>query len=137
MTTTPNIAVLDVHPKFVLELAYGIRDPKELAEEYGYSLEEWEKLKAFEPFVKAVDARRAELSATGVTFRIKSAMMAEDLLPDIYSNAKAEGANFHTKLAAVTFLAKAAVSTPQEKTKKTSVHSSIFRLTSVEETSCR
>jgi len=107
-TNTPTIAILDVPPKFVLEVAYGVKDPAELAEEYGYTPEEWGQLKAYPAFIKVVEARKSELIATGVTFRVKSAMMVEDLLPDIYNAAKEQGASFHTKLAAVNFLAKAA-----------------------------
>lgn len=108
MKPITNIAQLDVSPKFILEIASGIRDPIDIAEDAGYSSEEWEALKVYPSFVTQVEEKKAELKATGYSFRMKSAMMAEDLLPDIYDDAKKADASFHTRLAAVTFLAKAA-----------------------------
>lgn len=100
--------LLDVPPKFILEIASGVREPSEVAEEYGYSPEQWEDLKILEPFVKLVDTKKAELKATGWTFRLKSAMAAEDILEDVYVAAKDQGASFHTKLESLKFFARAA-----------------------------
>lgn len=100
--------MIDVDPKFILEVASGIIDPAELAEKYGYSKEEWLFLKEYEPFVKQVESKKTELKANGYTFRMKSAVLAEDLLEDVYLKAKAADASFHTQLEALKFMARAA-----------------------------
>lgn len=103
-----KIAFVDVDPKFVLEVASGIVEPAELAEKYGYTPSEWLFLQEYEPFVKQVNAKKEELRASGYTFRMKSAVLAEDLLQDVYVKAKAEDASFHTQLETLKFLARAA-----------------------------
>lgn len=99
---------LDVPPKMVLEIACGLREPAEIAEDYGFSEEQWLELQQFGPFVKAVEAKKLELQQSGYTFRMKSALMAEDLLEDVYLAGKEDGASFHTKLESLKFMARAA-----------------------------
>lgn len=100
--------VLDIPPKFVLEIAMGLRDPKEVAEDYGFTEEQWTALKAHDPFVKQVDEKKAELKASGWTFKMKSAIIAEELLADLYLKATEEGATLHAVLESLKFTAKAA-----------------------------
>lgn len=100
--------VLEVEPKFVLEVAMGLREPQEIAEDYGFSEEQWIALKVHEPFVKLVEDKKAELKAGGVTFRLKSAMIAEELLADLYLKATSEDATLHSVLESLKFTAKAA-----------------------------
>lgn len=100
--------LIDVDAKFVLEVASGIREPAEIAEEYGYTPDQWLNLQLFEPFKKAVDAKKAELQASGYTFKMKSAIIAEELLGDLYLKATEQGASFHTVLELAKFTARAA-----------------------------
>lgn len=102
------VSVLDIDQKFVLEVASGIKEPALLAEEYGYTPEQWLFLKEYEPFKKQVEAKKTELKANGYTFRMKAAIAAEDLLDSVYLKAKEQGASFHTQLEAVKFMARAA-----------------------------
>lgn len=100
--------VVEVSPKMVLEIAMGIREPATIAEDHGFSEEQWLRLKAFEPFIKQVDAKKEELKQTGVTFRLKSAFIAEDLLDSLYKKATEEDASFSVLLETIKFTSKAA-----------------------------
>lgn len=86
----------------------GLREPREVAEDYGFTEEQWLALKVHDPFVKQVDEKKAELKAGGVTFRLKSAVIAEELLADLYLKATEEGATLHAVLETLKFTAKAA-----------------------------
>lgn len=100
--------VLEIEPRMVLEIAMGLREPREIAEDYGFSATQWELLKVHDPFKKQVEDKKAELKQNGVTFRLKSAVIAEELLEDLYLKATHEDASFHTVLEAVKFTSKAA-----------------------------
>jgi len=102
-----TLKMLDVQPKMILECAMGIEDPSVVAERYGYYGPQWEALKVFEPFVKAVEEKKVELYASGYTFRTRANILAHDLLEDIYLDAKAPDTNAHTRLEALKFLSKA------------------------------
>ena len=109
MENKTTLQMLEVDPKFVLEVASGVRSPEEIAEDYGYSGPQWTQLKGFPPFVKAVDLKKIELTASGYTFRMKAAIGAEDLLAEVYKKATAnDGVSFHTQLEALKFMARAA-----------------------------
>lgn len=108
MTQLSTSRILDVPPKLVLEVAYGVEPPEEIAERYGFSRTEWLLLKEHKPFVKQVEDKKEELRAGGYTFRMKSAVIAEDLLGTLYLKAKEEDASFHTILETVKLTAKAA-----------------------------
>lgn len=103
-----NLPMIDIDAKFILEVASGLREPAVIAEEYGYSSEQWIFLKVHPPFVKAVEAKKDELKASGYTFRMKAAVCAEDLLGDVYAKAKGQESSFHTQLEALKFMARAA-----------------------------
>lgn len=100
--------MIDVDPKFILEVASGLIEPAQLAENYGYTPEEWLFLKEYDPFVKQVDAKKAELKAGGFTFRMKAAIAAEDILEEAYRKAKEKDSSFHTQLEFLKFTARAA-----------------------------
>jgi hypothetical protein len=102
------LPMVDVDPKFILEVASGLVEPAQLAEAYGYTPEEWLFLKNHDPFVKQVDAKKAELKAGGFTFRMKAAIAAEDILEETYLKAKEKDSSFHTQLEFLKFVARAA-----------------------------
>lgn len=102
------LPLIDVDPKFILEVASGLIEPAQLAENYGYTPEEWLFLKNHEPFVKQVDAKKAELRSTGFTFKLKAAIAAEDLLEEVYVKAKEKDASLHVQLETLKFMARAA-----------------------------
>lgn len=107
MQLTTKVA-LEIQPKMILEIASGIEEPAGIVAKYGISESEWLLLKEHPPFLKQVEDKKAELKATGYTFRMKSAIMAEDLLDDLYAKAKEQGASFHTVLETVKFTSRAA-----------------------------
>lgn len=100
--------VIEIEPRMVLEIAMGLRDPKDIAEDYGFSEEQWISLKVHEPFVKQVDDKKAELKESGVTFKLKSALIAEELLESLYIKASAEDATLHAVLESLKFTSRAA-----------------------------
>src|SRR5258705_3522440 len=76
------------NPKMMLELASGLEEGWEIADRYGYSDREWAEMSAQEGFQKQIAALQAEMKLNGVTFARKAAMMAEDLLTDLFVLAK-------------------------------------------------
>ena len=108
MTDITDIQVLDVEPKMILEIASGVRDPAEIAEQYGLSPGQWLELQAYDPFIRLVEDKKTELKASGWTFRMKSALIAEELLEDLYLKAMDKDASFHTVLETVKFTSRAA-----------------------------
>src|ERR1019366_5361426 len=99
---------LDIAPEFVLEVASGLREPEDIAAEYGFTPAEWRKLQKYQPFTKAVDDKKAELKLSGYTFRMKAQVLAEDLLDDLALHARKEDVSFHTVLEVAKFAARAA-----------------------------
>jgi hypothetical protein len=79
---------LNVDPKMMLEIASGLEEPAVIATRYGYSEQAWAELSGMEGFRAQVDRLVAELRLNGVTFQRKSAMLAEELLMDLYIKAK-------------------------------------------------
>lgn len=108
MTSLSTKRILDVPPQLVLEVAYGVEDPEQIALRHGFSDSEWLLLKAHAPFIKQVEDKKAELKASGYTFRMKSAFIAEDLLDDLYKKATEEDASFSVLLETIKFTSKAA-----------------------------
>lgn len=77
-----------VPPRLLLEVASGLEEGWEIADRYGYSDREWKDMSENEGFKKQVAALTAELKLNGVTFQRKAAMIAEDLLEDLFTLAK-------------------------------------------------
>lgn len=108
MTSLSTKRILDVPPQLVLEVAYGVEDPEQIALRHGFSDSEWLLLKAHAPFIKQVEDKKAELKAGGYSFRLKSAFIAEDLLDALYKKASEEDASFSVLLETIKFTSKAA-----------------------------
>lgn len=100
--------MVDLPPKFILELASGIKDGEEVAESYGYSRDQWVAMREFEPLKKIVELKKAELKASGWSFRAKCSFIAEELLDDLYAKSKEPDASFHQILESLKLTAKAA-----------------------------
>lgn len=71
-------------PRMAYDFALGLEDPKTIIAHYGVTIDEYEVLRKHEPFRQAVSKYMAELKEKGVTFRMKSALQAEALLPVAY-----------------------------------------------------
>jgi hypothetical protein len=92
--------VVEVPASMVLQIATGMEDEYDIAERFHFDRERYDQLKTWPPFQKQIAEKRAELQAQGVTFRIQSAYMAEDLAKDVYKVAKSNEATFMQKLEA-------------------------------------
>lgn len=99
---------LEIPPKMVLEIASGMEDPAAIAERYGFDESEWSLLRNHAPFIKQVDEKKQELSASGYTFRMKAAVAAEAILEEVSKKALLPEASFHTQLEALKFTSRAA-----------------------------
>lgn len=93
--------------EMLTEIAFGIEPPDTIAYRYGYEASDFEVLKTQDWFVRDLEMRKADLAATGWTFRKRMALMAEDLLCDVYQQAKTSG-NPNLKLEAAKYLSKLA-----------------------------
>ena len=106
--TASAMLMLDVPAKFILEIASGLRDPDDIAADYGYSPKQWRALEKYDPFIKLVNEKKTELKMSGYSFRMKAQVLAEDLLDDLALHAKKEDVSFHTILETAKFAARAA-----------------------------
>ena len=109
---TPNVRV---PAELMTALAVGLDDPEEIAKRYFDKLKPaaWDKLKSYPPFVKEIERQRAELIATGYTFRIKAKQLTEDVFDDAYKSAKHEDATLMQKLEFIKLGAKLADMEPK------------------------
>jgi len=77
-------AVIPFDPRMAYDIALGLEDPVTVAAEYGLTSDQYYTLKEYHPFQQAVERYMAELKEKGVTFRIKAALQAEALLPEVF-----------------------------------------------------
>jgi hypothetical protein len=80
----PAKQAVDINPEMLLQIATGLEEPLDIAQRYGFNEEEFAALSNWPPWQAALEAKRTELQQTGVTLRIKSAFMAEDVLQRAY-----------------------------------------------------
>lgn len=85
----------------LLQIATGMEEPEVVAERFGFSAERYQVLSRWPPYMAQLEAKCAELKASGVTFRIQAQFMAEDLARDVYKIAKTAEATFLQKLEAM------------------------------------
>lgn len=85
----------------LLQIATGMEEPWVIAERFGFSAERYTVLAKWPPYMAQLEAKVAELKATGVTFRIQAQFMAEDLARDVYREAKSADSTFVQKLEAL------------------------------------
>jgi hypothetical protein len=79
------------NPKMMLEIAAGLENGEVVAERYGMTRAEYTALSGSEGYQKQLAALVAEMKLNGVTFARKAAMVAEDLLMNLFvmaSNSK-------------------------------------------------
>lgn len=87
--------------EMLLQVATGMEDEYVIAERFGFTRERYAVLTQWPPYMAQLEAKRAELKLSGVTFRIQAAFMAEDLARDVYKIAKTQEASFVQKLEAM------------------------------------
>lgn len=100
--------------QLIHDLAAGVEPSDVLQTKHNVPKTLWDQLAKDPFFQRQVDAKRAELKRDGVTFRYKAALMAEDLLEDIFIGAKSTEVGFQGKLDTIKFLAKVGNLEPKE-----------------------
>lgn len=88
---------LNVKAEMVMEIACGMEEPLVVARRYGFTDVEFGALCQWPEFNRQVEAKRAELKASGHTFRLMAGWMAEDLAKDLYKQAKGTDATLPQK----------------------------------------
>ncbi len=107
--------LLDVRPELVAEIAAGVEHPELVAARYGFEGDAWEQLRAWKPFVDAVETQRADFEKSGYTFRLKSAMKADALADRLFVQSLTNEATFLQKLEALKFFTKVGELEPSPK----------------------
>lgn len=87
MTELNSKRYLKIQPELVQEVATGLEDGLTIAQRFGFSEEEWRVIEARPDFQMAVAKVRAELEKSGQTFRMKAALMANELMDNVYIHA--------------------------------------------------
>lgn len=77
-------ADLTFDPRVPYELALEVTSPSAVFAKYGYTIEQATALIRLPAFIATVKKYRDELASTGVTFRLKAKIQAEDLLTHSY-----------------------------------------------------
>lgn len=98
--------VLDVPQNLILEAAVGLDPLADICARYGYTPEQTEQLAANRGFQIQVDRAATEMKRDGVTFRMRAAHAAEDLIGDIWLAAKKSTTGLMQKIEAFKVLSK-------------------------------
>ena len=98
--------ILDVPPQLIAEAAVGIDSLEDICARYHYSPEQTEQLRNDPGFKVRVSRMEQELKKEGVTFRMRAAYAAEDLMADVWRRAKDPSVGLGMKLDALKTLAK-------------------------------
>ena len=98
--------VRDVPAELIAAVAMGLEEPNLLALRFGLDEDQWKLLSTWPPFIAAVESKKAEFTKSGLTARLKFAILAEDLWEDVYRLARTDEVTFMQKLEAAKALAK-------------------------------
>lgn len=113
----PTTPTLKFPPQdMVLSVAMGLEDPQEIASRYGYSDDEWQTIAKWKPFVDAVAKHRAELEASGWTFKTLAKGLTQQVFEDAYKIAISNDSTLLQKLEFVKLGAKLADMEPKANT---------------------
>lgn len=108
MPVVTGVNITRTNPNAIVELAMGMEAPLPVLARYGYTPEQAGTLLSNEFIQRQIEAKRAELKSQGIVFKTKALMAAEDILEDVYVEAKAQDTPLPQKLDALKFFAKAA-----------------------------
>ena len=106
---------LDVPPQLVWECAAGLEDPDAVAARFNFTGAKWERLKQWPPFIHAVQAQRAEFERSGMTFRLKAGLMAEEMMSEMFKQAISNDSSIMQKLSVFNSLVDVAGLKPDKK----------------------
>jgi hypothetical protein len=107
-------AQLQIPPELVTAVAQGMVDPAECAAKLGLDAQKWAQISVWPPFIAAVEAHRAELAASGYTFRVKAKFMAEELAEKTFVAAMGPDATFAQRFQATQFFTRVGGLEPKE-----------------------
>ena len=112
----PYKPALSASQELILNVAMGMEEPEVIAARYGVEGDDWVKLKAYRPFQIAVEKQKAELEASGLTFRVKAKALTEDVFEEAYKIARGNDATLMQKLEFIKLGAKLADMEPKNTT---------------------
>lgn len=95
-----------IPPEMTRAIAMGMEDPAAIAARYGYTGARWEKLQSWQPFLLTVANLRADFEKSGVTFRLKAAMKADELADQVFVHAMSHETSLTQKMATLQYFAK-------------------------------
>lgn len=98
--------ILDVPPQLLAEAAVGVDKLPDICARYGYTPEQAEQLRNDPGFKVRVSRMEQELKKEGVTFRMRAAHAAEDLVRDVWNKATSSEVGLALKIEALKTLAK-------------------------------
>lgn len=96
--------LLDLDPKLIFDLAARVDPPRVIAERYGLDPQYLLEVLEIPHVRRMVQAKKRELDQSGFALAAKARLMFEDLLPDVYRRAKAEGVTLSGVLEAAKFM---------------------------------
>lgn len=103
-SVTTSVSTLknpDIQQEMISELAKGIENPYDVADRFGISRGELDELSKWEPFKKAVEAKRAEFASSGLTTRLDAQLKYEALSNQLFRMALTNDSTFNQKLSAL------------------------------------
>lgn len=104
----PNTLRLTQFPaEMIARIAAGMEDEYVVANYYGYSDDEYNRIKESPAFSRSVTDKRNELEASGVTYRNKMKLFAEAMAEEVFQTAMSADSSFRSKLDAAEFFTKA------------------------------
>lgn len=107
---------LSAPQELILNIAIGMEEPAVIAARYGIEGDDWVKLQEYKPFQIAVEKQKAELEASGLTFRVKAKALTEDVFEEAYKIARSNDATLMQKLEFIKLGAKLADMEPKANT---------------------
>lgn len=99
---------LSLDPRFTLECAMGMEDISEIASRYGFTPEDVEKLKRYQPFLIELERMKGELQRSGQNFKMKAALMSDLMMEKVFQGAMQGNASLAVKIDALKTLTKLA-----------------------------
>lgn len=99
---------LELSSEMMLEMAKGFDTWPDIAERYGITGAEYQRMVEWEPFKKEIERIQTRLEAEGFTFKLKAGFMATDVLDKVYTDAKRGDITPAQRLEAAKWLAKMA-----------------------------
>lgn len=107
---------LSAPQELILNIAIGMEEPAVIAARYGIEGDDWIRLQSYKPFQIAVEKQKAELEASGLTFRVKAKALTEDVFEEAYKIARSNDATLMQKLEFIKLGAKLADMEPKANT---------------------